>query len=72
MNQKPDIGIKKIEFLARSKKQKKSPEVILESVPNPIFEDEFLNFVKEVLDWKKENPSHKRSNNRNFYDKSKM
>jgi hypothetical protein len=40
-------------------KKNKSPEVILEFMPNPTFEEEFLEFVEEVLNWAEEKSTNK-------------
>ena len=36
----------------------KLPKVILKFEPSPYFEDEFLEFVEEVLSWDKEEKTH--------------
>lgn len=39
-------------------KKDKSPKVILEFIPNPNFEEEFLEFVEKILN-REENPNEK-------------
>jgi len=40
----------------------KPPKVILKFEPNPTFEEEFLEFVEEVLSWDKEEKPKEKNN----------
>jgi len=42
--------------IKKLRRNKKLPEIIVEFIPDPNFEEEFLEFVEEVLSWER-NPN---------------
>jgi len=49
----------KEEIIEQLKQKNKPSRVILEFMPNPNFDEEFLEFVEEVLSWKELNQEKK-------------
>jgi len=45
------MGCLSKEAIKELKQRNKSPEVILEFMPNPTFEEEFWDFIESVLNW---------------------
>jgi hypothetical protein len=45
------------------RQKKKSPKVILKFVPTPNFEEEFLEFIEEILSWEKNSNENEKAEN---------
>lgn len=45
------------------RQKNKSPRVILEFVPNPNFEEEFLEFIEEILSWEENSNENEKAKN---------